>query len=187
MLLQQFPSRTARPPTHRLPLPGGDIADFRAFQLDAQRAEPDVDPRALAALLRNHGAEYWRVLDAANGARAALVPGTTTLCAELWHTVEQEMAVHLEDVVLRRTDLAAGAHPGRAVLLHCAALIGERFAWSSQRMNAEVDATELTLHRRLAREAGGRERAEAKATAAPAAASGQLSAAAPDRHTSARA
>ncbi|HSH68100.1 MAG TPA: glycerol-3-phosphate dehydrogenase C-terminal domain-containing protein, partial [Bacteroidia bacterium] len=67
------------------------------------------------------------------GNNKALVPGTTTLCAELWHTVEQEMAIHLEDVVMRRTDLAAGSHPGRAVLHTCAALMGERLAWSTQR------------------------------------------------------
>ena len=84
---------------------------FQSFQLHAQRAEPAIDTHALTSLLRNHGAEYWRVLDAANGERAALVRGTTTLCAELWHAEGREMAVHLEDVVMRRTDLAAGSAP----------------------------------------------------------------------------
>jgi glycerol-3-phosphate dehydrogenase len=185
ILLQQFPSRTSPPPTHRLPLPGGDIADFLAFQLDAQRAEPEIDPRALSALLRNHGAEYWRVLDAANGARAALVPGTTTLCAELWHTVEHEMAVHLEDVVMRRTDLAAGAHPGRAVLQHCATVVGERLAWSSQRMNSEVAATEHTLQRHLAREARASARVDSLASSS--AAPGAIGAPSQPHHTPLRA
>jgi glycerol-3-phosphate dehydrogenase len=189
VLLQQFPSRTSEPPTHRLPLPGGDIADFLAFESEARRAEPDVEPRALAALLRNHGAEYWRVLepDAAHDRRTALVPGTTTLCAELWHTVEHEMAVHLEDVVMRRTDLAAGAHPGRAVLQHCAKIIGERLAWSSQRMNSEVAATAHTLDRHLARESGVRESAQAEALETQSAASEPLSAPSQSRNTPLRA
>ena len=157
ILLRQFPARTAEPPTHRLPLPGGHIANFQAFESDAQCAEPEIDRRALSSLLRNHGSEYWQVLAAANGARGALVPGTTTLCAELRHTVENEMAIHLEDVVMRRTDLAAGSHPGRAVLEDCAAIIGERLAWSAERIHSEIGATERTLARHLAKEAGARD------------------------------
>lgn len=155
LLLEQFPSRTARPPTERIVLPGGDFETFRALVLAAERAEPDIEPAALTSLLRNHGAEYRQVLNAANGARAARVPGTTTLCAELWHTVEHEMAIHLEDVVMRRTEVAAGSHPGRAALRACAELIAERLAWSTQRINAEVAATERTLARHLAFESAG--------------------------------
>lgn len=156
VLLQQFPAHTTAPPTHRLPLPGGDIEDFRALQIRAHCAEPDLDERTLAALLRNHGAQYRRVLDAAGGARKAVVPGTTTLWAELLYAVEQEMAIRLEDVVLRRTDLAAGSHPGRTVLQHCAALIGERLKWSAQRVNAEISAVQRALDRHLASERGAR-------------------------------
>jgi glycerol-3-phosphate dehydrogenase len=152
LLLTQFAVRTAPAPTDRLPLPGGDIEDSHAFQLRAQRAEPAIEPRTLTALLRNHGAEYWRVLDAAGGARTTLVPGTTTLCAELWHAVGEEMAMHLEDVVMRRTDLAAGSHPGRAALETCAALMSERLAWSKRRTAEEIVSTERTLARHLARE-----------------------------------
>jgi glycerol-3-phosphate dehydrogenase len=172
LLLTQFPTRPApAAATDRLPLPGGDIDDFHAFQLGAQRAEPAIDTHALTSLLRNHGAEYWRVLDAANGARSALVRGTTTLCAELWHAVGCEMAMHLEDVVMRRTDLAAGCHPGRAALEECAALMGERLAWSTRRTADEVAATERTLARHLAREsrpASDESRSEDKADAATA-------------------
>ncbi|HEX2494655.1 MAG TPA: FAD-dependent oxidoreductase, partial [Steroidobacter sp.] len=95
ILLQHSPQLAAPPaPTHRVPLPGGDIDNFRDFLARTQIAEADVEWRALSALLRNHGSEYWRMLKAAGRARNALVPGTTTLCAELWHTVEHEMAVH---------------------------------------------------------------------------------------------
>jgi glycerol-3-phosphate dehydrogenase len=152
LLLTQLPTRTPPAPTDRLPLPGGDIEDFESFQLRVQRAEPAIDTHVLTSLLRNHGAEYWRVLDAAEGERGALVRGTTTLCAELWHAVGREMAMHLEDVVMRRTDLAAGFHPGRAVLEACAALMSERLGWSTQRTADEIAATERTLARHLARQ-----------------------------------
>ncbi|MDY0066214.1 MAG: FAD-dependent oxidoreductase [Steroidobacteraceae bacterium] len=166
-LLEQHPMRTARPPTDKLPLPGGDIEDFDAFRARAHRAEPDVDRRALDALLRNHGAEYWQVLDHADGARGELIAGTTALRAELWHAVDREMAVRLEDVIMRRTDIAAGRHPGRDVLAHCAALMGERLAWSAQRIAEETASAQRTLERHLAREHGvARARSRSTAVAA---------------------
>lgn len=150
VLLKQFPARTAPAPTHRLPLPGGDIEDFRTFQIRVQCAESEIDSRALAALLRNHGAEYWRVLDAGQAGRDALVPGTTTLRAELHYTAESEMAMHLEDIVMRRTDLAAGSHPGADVLAFCGDVMAQRLHWSSERLDAEIAAVERALARRLA-------------------------------------
>ncbi|MGH8175750.1 MAG: glycerol-3-phosphate dehydrogenase/oxidase [Steroidobacter sp.] len=156
LLLQQSPLRAASVATDRLPLPGGDIDDFQAFQIRAHCAEIAIDSHALDALLRNHGAEYWQVLDCANGARASRIAGTTTLCAELWHAVDREMAMHLEDVVMRRTDLAAGAHPGRPALEEAATLMGERLAWSTRRIRDEIVATERTLARHLARPGAAR-------------------------------
>ena len=79
------------------------------------RTPAGLDAGSLRALLRNHGTQYAQVLrerGTHDGRRSAL-PGTTTLRAEIGHAVEHEMAVQLEDVVMRRTDLAAGSHPGR--------------------------------------------------------------------------
>lgn len=158
VLLKQFHLRTKPAPTHRLPLPGGDIDDFRTFEIRVQCAESEINSRALIALLRNHGAEYWRVLDAGKAERDALVPGTTTLRAELHYTVESEMAIHLEDVVMRRTDLAAGSHPGADVLEFCGNLMAPRLRWSRERLSAEIAAAERALTRHLAKERAPEER-----------------------------
>jgi hypothetical protein len=63
------------------------------------------------------------------------------------------MALRLDDVVLRRTDLAAGSHPGRRALEAAAAEMARRLGWSSRRMSEEITATERTLARHLARAA----------------------------------
>jgi glycerol-3-phosphate dehydrogenase len=157
ILLQQFPARTTSAATARLPLPGGNIHDFAAFEAHARRAMPHwMDPQTLQSLLRNYGTEYRSVigdLDTSDAQTSmALVPGTKTLLAEIDHAVAQEMAVRLEDVVLRRTDIAAGRHPGRAALEATAAAMASRLGWSQARTSEEIEMTERVLSRHLARD-----------------------------------
>lgn len=153
MVLQQSTRAPAAPASDRLPLPGGDIENFAAFATEAARALPtDVSNDSLQALLRNHGTEYRAVLQDAGSSTVVNVPGTRTLTAEIRYAVSQEMAVHLDDVVMRRTDLAAGGHPGRTALLATAAEIGRQLSWSAERLHQEIAATERNLQRHLARD-----------------------------------
>lgn len=154
MLLRQ--SRRSWPgvDTSRLPLPGGDIEDFTRFQAQALRSgPPQVGGPTLQALLRNHGTGYTSITRriVSGGDTGELVNGTTTLLAEIDHAVAEEMAVTLDDVVLRRTDLAAGSHPGRPALEAAARHMGRALRWTPQRITDEVAATERTLARHLAR------------------------------------
>jgi hypothetical protein len=57
----------------------------------------------------------------------------------------------LEDVVMRRTELAAGSHPGRRALEATAMEMANRLRWSDGRMREELSSTERTLARHLAR------------------------------------
>lgn len=144
---------SSSPPTDRLPLPGGDIENFAAFEAEASRAlPPDIAPSSLQSLLRNHGTEYRAVLREHGNSTVTTVPGTRTLTAEIRYAVNHEMAVHLDDVVMRRTDLAAGSHPGRAALLATAAEMGRQLAWSAARLHQELAAVERNLRRHLARD-----------------------------------
>lgn len=154
LLLQQFGSAPlAAPPSDRLPLPGGDIENFAAFAAAASGAlSTDVSNGSLQALLRNHGTEYRAVLREAGNSTVVNVPGTETLTAEVRYAVNHEMAVHLDDVVMRRTDLAAGCHPGRTALLATAAEIGRQLSWPAERLHQEIAATERSLQRHLARD-----------------------------------
>jgi glycerol-3-phosphate dehydrogenase len=149
LLLRQLPRATAAVDTARLPLAGGDIEDFTAFERQALLTKPAaVNDETMRALLRNHGTRYAQIL---RGGDAHAVADTTTLVAEIRHAVNQEMAVKLEDVVMRRTGLAAGSHPGRRALEATAMEMAKQLEWSDSRVREELSATERTLTRHLAR------------------------------------
>lgn len=151
LLLKQAEQAPPAPASDRIVLPGGEIENFASFEADACRAAPPgVDIKSMHALVRNHGTHYRAVLDAGSTATDANIPGTRTLTAEVRYAVSHEMAVHLDDVVMRRTDLAAGSHPGRAALLATAAEMGRLLSWSAERLHQEIATTEHTLQRHLA-------------------------------------
>jgi glycerol-3-phosphate dehydrogenase len=154
LLLRQLPGAQPDVGTNRLPLAGGDIDDFAAFESQALHTMPaGVGVSVMRALLRNHGTWYARVLRHCDAAAdlGARIPGTTTLLAEIRHAVAEEMAMKLEDVVMRRTELAAGSHPGRPALEAAAREMARHLQWSQERTREELAATEHTLARHLAR------------------------------------
>ena len=147
LLLQQLPRPPLRAPTERTPLAGGDFEDFADLRETARREVASaVAPRTLDAWLRNHGTDYRRLLQLTQAQRQALPLGATgTVTAELTHAVEHEMAVHLQDVILRRTDMGSGAHPGRLAVDQAAAAMQSLMAWSDERRHAEIADTEQAL------------------------------------------
>jgi glycerol-3-phosphate dehydrogenase len=151
MLLRQHARAPRGADTARLPLLGGEIEDFGAFEAQALRTKPaSVTTESMRALLRNHGTRYRQVLRGQESV-GERIPDTTTLLAEIGHAIEHEMAVKLEDVVMRRTELAAGSHPGRRALEAAAKEMAQHLQWSDSRMREELTATERTLARHLAR------------------------------------
>lgn len=153
LLLTQMEAAPPAPASDRIPLPGGAIENFASFEADACRTlPPGVAMASVQALLRNHGTEYGAVLNESNHSTVVNIAGTNTLSAEVRYAVRHEMAVHLDDVVMRRTDLAAGSHPGRAALLATAAEMGRLLSWSAERLHQEIATTEHTLQRHLARD-----------------------------------
>ena len=76
-----------------------------------------------------------------------LAPHTDTLMAEVTHAVCNEMAMHLEDVALRRTDLASASHPGARTLDAVAARMQQLLGWSDRRRMEELNQTDAVLRR----------------------------------------
>lgn len=125
----------------RLPLHGGDFADFAALKREAGAALPaGVSDASLTALVRNHGSQYKRVLELTRSAPqlAAALPGSHTLAAEIVHAVRAEMAVRLDDALMRRSDLGTAGDPGRAALDACADLMAAELGWSPERRREEL-------------------------------------------------
>jgi glycerol-3-phosphate dehydrogenase len=178
LLLKQAERAPAAPASDRIELPGGDIEDFARFESEACRSlPPGVAIKSMQGLVRNHGTHYRAVLEEGSNATVVNIPGASTLTAEIRYAVSHEMAVHLDDVVMRRTDLAAGSHPGRAALLATAAEMGRLLSWSAERLHQEIATTEHTLQRHLAHDSSSM--AGSDRTAPRASAAGDASAASP--------
>jgi glycerol-3-phosphate dehydrogenase len=153
LLLTQMDKPPRRPDTETIPLLGGDIPDFAALRARAQLARPaGVSSRSLDALLRNHGTEYQRVLALTrdDASERECVGGDETLMCEVTHAVRHEMALTLEDVVLRRTNLGSGSHPGREALERVSLRMQNLLGWSERHRQEELNRTENTLRRQHA-------------------------------------
>lgn len=152
LLLEQMPNAPSRAATESTPLTGGDIANFAALEAAARREVAGAVPhQTLEAWLRNYGTEYRTLAQLAGiPGQAESVGDSATVAAELTHAVEDEMAVHLEDVILRRTNLGSGSHPGFFALEQAASLMQPLLGWTEAQRRAEVAATDAVLRHHLA-------------------------------------
>ncbi|MCJ7830990.1 MAG: glycerol-3-phosphate dehydrogenase, partial [Dehalococcoidia bacterium] len=97
--------------TRKQPLIGGDIDNFERYaeEMTAALAEkPGIPPAIAYRLLRAYGTEHVRVLAYAERDADLLHPladGSPVLKAEALFAAEEEMALTLEDFMLRRTEL----------------------------------------------------------------------------------
>jgi glycerol-3-phosphate dehydrogenase len=108
----------------------------------------DADASGLGAdtletLVATYGRAYPRVIDLAGkvpGGTERLCPQNPEVVAQLHLAVQEELAVSLQDFLLRRTGLGTSRCQG----LDCAEAIATRMArlsgWSPRRLTAELDA-----------------------------------------------
>ncbi|MGH8607812.1 MAG: glycerol-3-phosphate dehydrogenase C-terminal domain-containing protein [Gammaproteobacteria bacterium] len=62
--------------------------------------------------------------------------------AEVLHAVREEMALHLSDVILRRTELGSVGHPGLAILTAAASIMAKELNWTKTDVANEISAVE---------------------------------------------
>ncbi|HVP30225.1 MAG TPA: FAD-dependent oxidoreductase [Myxococcota bacterium] len=138
--------------TRARPLPGGAIEDFEALRRETLAAprRAGLAPETEEALLRAYGrlaGEVRSLAEAEPGLAAPLVPGSSVVGAQLVHAARDEMAIHLDDALLRRTELYLAAPLPREVLERAAALVGGELGWSEARRGAEVARADAALRR----------------------------------------
>ena len=127
------------------PLVGGDIEHLPSFREQAQRRFADtVPPDVVQHLVEQYGREIDAVLGAPTdpaGAPVRLAKDRTSIAAEVGFAVREEMAVQLDDVILRRTGLGTLGHPGRACLDRCATMMGATLGWTDAYRAEQVAKT----------------------------------------------
>ena len=135
--------------THKVPLPGGDI---RSFDEVLRAAELEVgDPIVARRLVQAHGSR-WQAVAALTASEPALarriVRELPYLLAEVVYAVEQEMAVTLADVLVRRLHIAFEvADHGRAAARVATAILAGRLGWDNARARTEIASYEAEVER----------------------------------------
>jgi glycerol-3-phosphate dehydrogenase len=144
-------------PTGWLALDGPDdetlaTGPVLARLLNDPRRHAGLEPAQVARLLATHGPRAAAVLERARRVpegTARLCPGALEIAAQVDWAVERELAVSLQDVLLRRTGLGTGPCRG----LDCAEAVARRMGalsgWSVRRIEAELDAYHAAVQRTL--------------------------------------
>jgi glycerol-3-phosphate dehydrogenase len=128
--------------TDRVPLLGAD--GLAAVQPAAGRLAEDYDvtQAAVEHLLGRYGAlaeDVLRLVRADSGLGRPLAEGHPYLRAEVAYAVTHESALHVEDVLMRRTRLFIEAADGGAgAAADVAAIMGRLLGWSRRRRAAET-------------------------------------------------
>ena len=134
--------------TDRLTLDGleDDVATVEArawLDVSADTAGASLARGVLEMLVATYGRGYTRVVELAGklaDGGESLCPQNPEIVAQLHLAVQDEMAVSLQDVLLRRTGIGTSHCQG----LDCAESIGRRMAallgWTPRRLSAELDA-----------------------------------------------
>jgi len=133
----------AGPAAEPAPLPGGEgAADLDALA-GALAARWGLPAPVAGRLARTYGGEAGGVL--ARGAEP-VVEGAWLVAGEIEHAVAVEGALHVEDVLYRRTGTALYDPVGReSALAPVAARMAERLGWDDARREQEVARTRARL------------------------------------------
>jgi glycerol-3-phosphate dehydrogenase len=120
------------------------------LDVSGETAATGLGRETLETLVTTYGRGWSRVIDLAGkvaGGTAPLCPSNPDVVAELHRAVQDEMAVSLQDVLLRRTGIGTSRCQGR----DCAESIGRRMApllgWTPRRLDAELDAYQEHIER----------------------------------------
>lgn len=140
-------SRPRRTSTRELPIGGGrDFPSDRPGWIAEVSSDTGLTERRVGALLDSYGttARVIAAHEAATGLE--LVPGTPdTSLAEIDWIVRHESAVHLSDIVMRRTTLAITGTLTADGLDAIAAVAASALGWDADRTAHEIQATAAEL------------------------------------------
>jgi glycerol-3-phosphate dehydrogenase len=129
-----------RPPTDRLPLPGGEARDLDVL-VEAARAR-EVPEATARHLVQAYGSEAPAVVNLVERDRAlgtAIIAGRPEIWAEVTHAVEREMALRLADVLTRRLHLFSETRDQAVPATGAVAdRLGDLLGWDAARRGEEI-------------------------------------------------
>jgi glycerol-3-phosphate dehydrogenase len=155
---------TAPSVTREVPLLGAGVARIDRGALAARAGVPAAAIDRLAGRYGDRAEEVVELIEERPELAEPLPGGDGLLGAEVAHACTHEGALHLEDVLERRTRLALTAPDrGLAAAEPAAALMAGALDWEADRARREADAWRLRVH---AARAGEAEQDDARAVSA---------------------
>ena len=144
LAVQKLGVKAGRCQTHIKRVDSGQINDFNAFLSQTQADWSSLlDADILEHLVYTYGSDVQDLLQSIRqqpelGMRLDLLSPITI--AEVLRAIQHEMAVTLNDVIQRRTELGASGLPAINILERCAAWMGRELGWNSERQNREIES-----------------------------------------------
>jgi glycerol-3-phosphate dehydrogenase len=141
--------------SHRVALDGTDDeptgAEARAWlDVSGEAAATGLDRATLETLVTTYGRGWTRVIDLAGkvaGGTERLCPHNADVLAQLYHSIHEEMAVSLQDVLLRRTGIGTSRCQGLDCGEAIARRMGQLLGWTPRRLQAELEAYDAHVAR----------------------------------------
>jgi glycerol-3-phosphate dehydrogenase len=131
--------KTANPcTTATTPMPGAKFDRFRAFVQREEDERPDI--KSMTHLAQLYGSNLPAMLAEANNRPELLKPLGTTgdIGAQVLFAVREEMALRLDDTVMRRTGIGQLGRPDAQTLETTAAIMAAELGWSEERRQKEI-------------------------------------------------
>jgi glycerol-3-phosphate dehydrogenase len=134
--------KSAGPEPTLEPVAGGDMPDIARYEEEASLSASSPAPLA-RRLISTYGTRHTAILRAIAddpSLGAALGPSCAITRSEVRHATREEMALHLSDVLLRRTAAGTGHHPGADVIAAAADIMSAELGWTMTERAREIEA-----------------------------------------------
>lgn len=156
-ICEQLGRERRNPPPPAPALPGGEMESLTALRAEMAVALAQfpggcaaLDEECMDHLVTMYGTAAPRVLQAAAGDREHLervTPESPVIGAQVVYSLRHEMALGLDDIVMRRTELGARGDADERAIDRCGAIAAREAGWSEARLERELTALGDALQR----------------------------------------
>jgi glycerol-3-phosphate dehydrogenase len=132
---------TARCTTGVKPLPGAPAV--KQVDIDQSVAQSGLPRKTVEHLARLYGSRYREVLEMAsrdNDLKLPLCSNHPDIAAQVWHAIERESAVTINDFMLRRSVIGLQPDLGISAVKAVAAEMRKALNWSAEEESKQVEA-----------------------------------------------
>lgn len=135
--------------TKETPTPSGKFGSLATYRESIEKRFADrVAPQKVSRLVANFGVYAVNILeDICNDSTldTELGSGRATLVAEAAYCASNEMIVHLDDFIFRRSGIGTLGNPGTGLLSNASKIIGRQLGWSESQVAVELARTEAAF------------------------------------------